>query len=163
MIYRPASPLSCPRGSELSFAYSHGTASPLASHPCRPLFLLLSSPPPRWPSSSLRRRDRTPHRTLLYPFSPVAAQVPRTVLLVNLSGRTLSLYFIRSSRNAAERPCPPSGLSLPPSLPLRAFHAVALAVNPSGFYSVPRRPPDRALILKVVTIIGAISIVLSLK
>lgn len=28
MIYRPAGPLSCPRGSELSFAHSHGTMPP---------------------------------------------------------------------------------------------------------------------------------------
>lgn len=46
LIYRPAGPLSCPRGSELSFAYSHGTVALFA-------VLLCHQPPSRSHSALL--------------------------------------------------------------------------------------------------------------
>lgn len=46
LIYRPAGPLSRPRGSELSFAYSHGTGQPTLPSPRSAPFRRMHSPPP---------------------------------------------------------------------------------------------------------------------
>lgn len=51
LIYRPAGPLSWPRGSELSFAYSHGTYSAFTS--CTPFRRMHSPSSPSFPSSNV--------------------------------------------------------------------------------------------------------------
>lgn len=94
MIYRPAGPLSCPRGSELSFAYSHGTVPP----PAR--FSLATSSCGPSPVIALR----VVHLSSFCPYPPSPDLPPPSIprLPVNLSSGPLSLYFVRSSKMQPE-------------------------------------------------------------
>lgn len=101
LIYRPAGPLSCPRGSELSFAYSHGTM-PLS------LFLLPSFPFPiavLFPLLFVRDSIRVAHFSSLYLlpsflrtvlFTPLYPPFPNYRRLpVNLFGGTFALFRLQ--------------------------------------------------------------------
>lgn len=74
MIYRLAGPLSCPRGSELSFAHSHGTVPPSASLPpplslsCRLYSLSISQSFSLFPSFAITFASHIHRTSRLYPF-----------------------------------------------------------------------------------------------
>lgn len=73
-----------------------------------------STPSPPWPS-----RFPGPDCWSIYPAGP-SRFISSVALEMQPKGCVLQADFL-----------------LPPSLPLRAFHAVALAVNPSGFPAAP--------------------------
>lgn len=135
MIYRPAGPLSWPRGSELSFAELSRSCVPFAFPPFP--FLSLSSPLfSPWPSSFHRCRDRTSHRALL-PLSPaLQSHSPRpNADYWSIYPAGSPLYFIRSDRNVAERSRPPSerlSLSLFPSFCMLSARLLLQPILPAS-------------------------------
>lgn len=119
MIYRPAGPLSCPRGSELSFAYSHGTVPPPPGSPLPPhsvILLLLrshfsASCTSRLPLPSFPPHCPRPSSWSIYPVGPP------------------SLYFVHSSKMQ------PKGYVLQTDFSLTCFpRDYSLQSIPSDFY-----------------------------